>query len=203
MGTQGLSGVIRNIRIVALTGGCVVDPARLSKDVCELHASFAMKKPKVPARSGLGEKITLLKQKLSAARSQSEKARAIADRAKVEFKRVRKTFKAAKHSARDARKKVKAWKKILAAAVQAATPKPAASAARAKPTPKTKPAKRAARLKTPKPKSIRPSELPSAALSLGDQSSSGSTPAAAPKLPQPGATPSPESTPPPEASPGS
>ncbi len=113
---------------------------------------------------------------MAAARKQAEKLRSAARQAKTELKRVRKSFKQAKRAAKGARKKIKAWKKMLLAAqefVSAAKPtaKPTISAARLK----AKPSARAAKRRTTRLKRPVPPEPTSAALSLGEQYSSGAT----------------------------
>ena len=142
-----------------------------------------MKSRKVTSpSSGAKAKIGRLQRQMAAARQQAEKLRSAARKAKAELKRVRKSFKQAKRAAKGARKKIKAWKKMLLAAqefVSAANPNSRRPASAAKPKakrPTRRPNRKAVRLK----RSV-PPEPTSAALSLGEQYSSGATLGAAAK----------------------
>jgi hypothetical protein len=136
-----------------------------------------MKSRKVISPSSVSKaKIARLQRQMAAARRQADKLRSAARKAKADLKRVRKSFKQAKRAAKGARKKIKAWKKMLLAAqefVSAAgrTSKPARSAAK----PKAKSSTRRVRRRLVRSPSSVPPETTSAALSLGEQYSSGAT----------------------------
>lgn len=133
--------------------------------------SFRPVKPSPTTR----EKIAALRLQVATARKRTESARATARKAKVELKRARKAFKHAKRVAKAERRQVKALKKMLAAAATAKRPK-APLPIRAKKT--LRKVESSGGRKKPKPtrmKETKPAEVSSAALSLGDQSSSGAT----------------------------
>ena len=131
-----------------------------------------MKNPR-PAKSASStqEKISGLRSQLESAKKRTESARAAARKAKVELKRVRKAFKQAKRTAKEERKHLKTLKKMLAAAASAiASPK-----GKEKSASKGKSSEGRTPEKSTRSSKRRPLETTSAALSLRDQSSSGST----------------------------
>lgn len=137
-------------------------------------------------------KVASLRQQIVATEKKVDAAKKLAREAKAALKQARKDFKLAKWAAKAERKKLKSWKKMLAAATARVSP---AESPKLRAKTKAKPAKKKA-AKASRSQSARRArisrvvrslhtELPSQALSLSEQYSAGSTLGAAAIPPSP------------------
>ncbi len=152
-------------------------PCNGPNQTANLAVTMKSNLPATPS-STAQQKIVSLRLQVLAARKRADVARDGAHKAKLELKRFRKAYKQAKRLAKDERKKVKAWKKMLAAAKAASrnvAAKPKKVRLGEEASPKPRPSGRSDKQDSKQPKKTKSLDQSESTRLLPKQYSSGST----------------------------